>query len=134
VDRRLVITVVAATAVVGTVVPSFAAGTGTLPVSVQKNTDSGVSVGVYVNGQPGAGATVDRDGRVCVGMSYQIPQCVAIVEPSTRQSLPPVPVTVQHDSNGTTVGAGEVGVHVSPNGRVCPEVSTQTWQCVGGEG
>jgi hypothetical protein len=135
VNRRLVIIGVAAAAVAGAVVPSFAStGPGSLPVTVHTDTSNGVSVGTTILGQPGVAASVENDGRVCAGFSYEVPQCVAIVSPSTRQSLPGGGVVVRRDDTGTTVGAGEVGVHVSPNGRVCPLVSTQTWQCVGGEG
>ena len=55
------------------------------------------------------------------------------VAPSFASTAQPVPVVVQHDDNGTTVGVGDVGVNISPSGRVCPEVSTQSWQCIGGD-
>jgi hypothetical protein len=83
VSRRLLITSVAAAAIAGAVVPSFAA---TTPPS-----------------------------------------------PSSRQALPGNPVVIRHDDTGTTVGVGQVGVQVSPDGQVCPLVSTQSWQCVGGD-
>jgi len=131
VSRRLVIAGVAAAAIAGAVVPSFAStGPGQLPVGVHTDTSHGVAVGTTIVGQPGVGASVDNNGRVCAGFSYEVPQCVAIVSPNSRQKLPIPGVVVQRDENGTTVGAGEVGVHVSPNGRVCPLVSTQDWVCV----
>jgi hypothetical protein len=136
VSRRLVITGVAAAAIAGAVVPSFAStgtGTGTLPVTVQTDTRNGVAVGTTIFGQPGAAASVQNNGRVCAGFSYEVPQCVAIISPNSRQKLPGNPVVIQHDENGTVVGAGEVGVYISPSGRVCPLVSTQSWQCVGGD-
>ena len=46
---------------------------------------------------------------------------------TVAQSLP---VGVHQSSEGTTVFAGEVGVFVGNDGRVCPLVSTQDWQCV----
>jgi len=135
VNRRLVISGVAAAALAGAVVPSFASTGGPASVvTVQTDTSNGVAVGTTILGQPGAAASVENNGRVCAGFSYEVPQCVAIISPSTRQKLPIGGVVVQHDDSGTTLGAGDVGVHVSPNGRVCPLVSTQAWQCVGGEG
>jgi hypothetical protein len=149
VNRRLVIAGVAAAAVTGAVVPAFAqTGTTTLPVTVYTDTSDGVAVGFYVNGQPGAGAHVSPDGQACAGISYQLPVCVdagTVVDEvnrsvsvgglpvGARQSLPLPPVVVYQDENGTTVGVGDVGVRAGNNG-ICPLVSTQTWQCIGGEG
>jgi len=129
VNRRLVVLGVTAAAVVGVVAPSFAQS---FPIGVQTSTDNGVSVGFTVNGEPGGGAAV-RNGQACAGLGEDIPFCtppVTIVSPRTRQSLP---ITVRRDSNGTTVAVGVVGVYVSNGGRVCPLVSTQTWQCIGVE-
>jgi len=136
VNRRLLVTGVATAALAGAVVPSFATtgGAGQLPVGVQVDTSNGVAVGTTIVGQPGVGASVENNGRICAGFSYEVPQCVAIVSPNnSRQKLPLPGVVVQNDENGTTVGAGEVGVHVSPSGRICPQVSTQSWQCIGGD-
>jgi len=96
VSRRLVILGVAAAAVTGAVVPTFAATAPPSPVTVHTSTDNGVSL------------------------------------PPTRQSLPVPPVVLQHDDNGTVVGVGDVGVSVSNSGRICPEVSTQSWVCING--
>ena len=71
--RRTVLAVSVAAVLGGLALPSFA---GTLPVGVTYDTkNGGVSVGTTVNGQPGVGASV-RDGKACVGVSYQLPQCV----------------------------------------------------------
>jgi hypothetical protein len=71
--RRTVLALSAAAVLAGLALPSFA---GELPVGVTYDTkNGGVSVGTTVNGQPGAGASV-RDGKACVGISYQLPQCV----------------------------------------------------------
>ena len=78
--RRTFLTL-AGTAVLGALAaPSLAAVSS--PVTVTYSTKDGVAVGTTVNGQPGAGASV-RDGRACVGFSYQMPQCVD-VGPITR--------------------------------------------------
>jgi hypothetical protein len=53
---------------------------------------------------------------------------------STGVAAQKLPVTVVHNDQGTGVGAGEVGVWVGNDGRVCPGVSTQDWPCVGGNG
>ena len=83
-SRRLVIAGVAAAAIAGAVVPSFATtGPGQLPVGVHTDTSNGVSVGTTIVGQPGVGASVENNGRVCVGFSYEVPQCVAIVSPNS---------------------------------------------------
>jgi len=127
-NRRLVILGVSAAAVIGAVVPSFAKPT--LPVTVTVDTSNGVAVGAAVNGTPAAGASVGN-GKVCAGLGEQVPVCVAdpgIVQ--TRQQLPPSPVVVHRDDNGTVVAVGEVGVVISNNGEVCPRVSTQDWMCV----
>jgi hypothetical protein len=75
VSRRLVILAVGGVAVVGAVVPSFAATAPSAPVTVQTSTSDGVSVGVSVFGQPGAGASVSHGGTVCAGVSEQLPVC-----------------------------------------------------------
>ena len=132
VNRRLVIAGVAAAALAGAVVPSFAM---TSPVTVHTDTSNGVQVSVDVNGQPGVGAHVKRDGGVCVGISYQIPFCTAggiIGSTTPQQSIPLPPVVVRHDENGSAVGVGDVGVIVRQDGSICPVVSTQAWQCIGG--
>ena len=77
--RRTALTLSATAVLGGLAVPSFA---GTLPVGVTYSVKDGVSVGVTVNGQPGAGAS-SRDGRTCVGISEQVPQCVDL-GPVTR--------------------------------------------------
>ena len=129
-SRRLVILGVTAAAAVGVVAPSFAASS-TSPVTVTVSTSNGVSVGVGVERTPVAGASVSNGGQVCAGISEQVPVCTPTVgAPATRQQLPPSPVVVRHDSNGTVVAVGEVGVVISNNGEVCPRVSTQDWICV----
>lgn len=132
-SRRLVITGVAAAAVLGAVAPSFAQ----LPVTVQRDTHDGVFVGVDVNGEPGAGVRVSPNGSVCAGLGEDIPVCTppvgVAVGPSRSQNAPaqslPV-VTVRHDSNGTAVGVGDVGVIIDNQGTICPVVSTQDWRCI----
>jgi len=52
------------------------------PVGVTYDVKDGISVGTTIGGQPGAGANV-RNGRACVGFSYQVPQCVDL-GPVTR--------------------------------------------------
>ena len=128
-SRRLVVLGVSAAAVVGVVVPSFAA---TLPVGVHvTRTSNGTSVGVSVQGVNVAGASASDNGQVCAGISQQVPVCTPAVEAKPmRQQLPPSPVVVRRDSNGTVVAVGEVGVVISNNGEVCPRVSTQDWMCV----
>ena len=74
-NRRLVITAVAAVAVAGTVVPSFAQSAPSVPVTVTTNTTNGVFVGVSVGSQPVGGAGVSQDGTACVGFSEQVPVC-----------------------------------------------------------
>lgn len=130
-SRRLVILGVAAIAGAGAVVPTFAATAPPSPVTVHVGTTNGVSVGVDAFGQPGAGASVSNTGTACVGVSEQLPVCTPTVTAAqTRQSLPPVPVVVRHDDNGTLIAVGEVGLSISSSGEVCPEVSTQDWVCV----
>jgi hypothetical protein len=75
VSRRLVLAGVVTAAIGGAVVPSFAASAPTPPVTVTTDTHDGVSVGVFVGNQPGAGASVSPDGRACVGISLQLPVC-----------------------------------------------------------
>ena len=137
-SRRLVISGIAAAAIAGAVVPSFAS-TGS-PVTVHRDS-SGTTVGVSDNGTPVAGVTVYNNGAVCGGIGEQVPVCTPAVgdaigpigSASTQQSLPVPPVTLRHDDNGTAVGVGDVGVVISPSGRICPVVSTQAWQCIGGD-
>lgn len=100
------------------------------PVTV--DTSNGVGVGIQLGNQPVAGAHVGKDGTVCVGISLELPVCAGLGNAQTRQKLPVPPVTLRHDDNGTAAGVGDVGVVISPSGRICPVVSTQTWQCVGG--
>lgn len=109
---------------------------GSLPVTVTHDTSNGVSAGVDFGSQPGVHASVTPDGTACVSFSEELPACVGGIGPSgqTRQSLPLPPVVVYQDDNGTTVGVGDVGVRAGNDGRICPLVSTQTWQCVGGDG
>lgn len=127
-NRRLLIAGVAAAAVVGTVVPSFAA----FPITVQESTDNGVSVGVLDDGNTVVGATVSPDGRVCAGISRQVPQCagggLGVTGPSVRQKLP---VSVTQSDSGTLVQAGQAGVFVGNDGHVCTGYSTQDWPCIG---
>jgi len=129
VSRRLVISAVAAAAVAGAVVPSFA--TTASPVTV--DTSNGVRVGVHDGNAPVAGASVTPDGQACAGLGEQVPVCgppvLDGVQVGTRQSLP---VTVRHDDNGTAVGVGDVGVIIDKDGSICPVVSTQKWLCVRG--
>lgn len=75
-SRRLVISGVAAAAVLGAVVPSFAQSA---PVTVQHDTHDRVFVGVEVNGQPGAGASVTPDLQACAGIGEQLPVCTPAV-------------------------------------------------------
>jgi hypothetical protein len=127
-SRRRVVLGVSAAAVVGFVAPSFAKPS--VPVTVTVDQSNGAAVGTYVNGTPAAGASVGN-GKACAGFGEQVPVCVAdpgIVR--TRQQLPPSPLVVRQDSNGTVVAVGEVGVVISNNGEVCPRVSTQDWICV----
>lgn len=74
-SRRLVLAGVVSVAIGGAVVPSFAQSAPSLPVTVTTDTHDGVSVGVAVGNQPGAGASVSPDGRACVGISLQLPVC-----------------------------------------------------------
>jgi hypothetical protein len=132
VSRRLVISGIAAAAIAGAVVPSFAS-TGS-PVTVTRDSD-GTTVAVHDGNTPVAGATVYNDGRVCGGIGLQVPVCTPAVgdvigpigSANTAQSLP---VTVRHDDNGTAVGVGDVGVVVYPDGTVCPVVSTDNIRCI----
>lgn len=131
--RRLVIAGVAAAAIAGAVVPSFATtGPGQLPVGVQTDTSNGVAVYTNIGNQPGLSASVDKNGRICGGFSYEVPQCVQLVSPNSRQALPLPKVVVRQDDNGTVIGAGDVGLYFPKSGGVCPLVSTQDWQCIGG--
>lgn len=139
-SRRFIITGIAAAAIAGAAVPSFAQS---LPVTVTHDTHDGVTVGVSFNGSPGAGVRVAPDGSVCAGLGEDIPVCTPAVGDAigpigtarTAQSSPLPPVTLRHDDNGTAVGVGDVGVVVEQDGTICPVVSTQDWKCVpGGNG
>jgi hypothetical protein len=133
VSRRLVITGIAAAAVAGAVAPSLAASAPSLPVGVHVDTSNGVAVYTDVGNQPLLSASVDKNnGQICGGFSYEVPQCVAIVSPNSRQKLPLPPVVVQQDDNGTVVAVGDAGLYFPKSGGVCPEFSTQSWQCIGG--
>ena len=106
-----------------------------LPVTVSHDTSNGVAVGVAVGSQPVVGASITPDGRACVGVSEELPVCTPggiIGGGSTGAAVQPVPVVVHHDDNGTVVGVRDVGVVISNSGRICPVVSTQDWQCIGG--
>jgi len=101
------------------------------PATVYLNTDNGgVSVGTALGDQPLVGAGVGN-GKACVGFSYEIPQCVPLNQTgkagAPRQSLP---VVLYHDDTRTIVGVEDIGVVIYSSGRICPVVSTQTWQCV----
>lgn len=82
-SRRLVITGIAAAAMAGAAVPSFAS-TGS-PVTVHRDS-SGTTVGVTDNGVPVAGVTVYNSGAVCGGIGLQVPVCTPAVGDSI--SLP----------------------------------------------
>ncbi|MDQ1694658.1 MAG: hypothetical protein QOJ03_11 [Frankiaceae bacterium] len=105
-----------------------------LPVTVHSDTSNGVSVGVDVFGQPGAGAGVSPDGKVCAGVSEQLPVCVGGggIRAASAQQPPLPPVVVRHDDNGSAVGVGDVGVVIRSDGSICPVVSTQDWMCLPG--
>jgi hypothetical protein len=136
VSRRLVISCLVAVAVAaaGAVVPSFATtGPGSLPVGVHTDTRNGVAVYTNLGNQPLLSASVDKNtGEICGGFSDEVPQCVAIVSPNSRQKLPLPPVVVQQDDNGTVVAVGDAGLYFPKSGGICPLVSTQDWQCIGG--
>jgi opacity protein-like surface antigen len=49
------------------------------PVVTIKNDENGTGVGTGLPGQPLFGAYWNKTtGRVCVGFSYQVPQCVTL--------------------------------------------------------
>ena len=132
-SRRLVITGFAVAAVAGAVVPSFAStGPGQLPVGVHTDTSNGVAVYTNIGNQPGLSASVETNGRICGGFSYEVPQCVAIVSPNSRQKLPVPPVVFRQDDNGTVIAVGDAGLYFPKSGGICPQFSTQSWQCIGG--
>ena len=133
-NRRLLISGVAAAAIAGAVIPSFAStGTSQLPVGVHTDTSNGVAVYTNIGNQPGLSASVNTTtGEICGGFSYEVPQCVAIVRPNSRQKLPLPPVVVRQDENGTVIAVGDAGLYFPKSGGVCPEFSTQSWQCIGG--
>lgn len=133
-NRRLAITGIAAAAIAGAVVPSFAsAGPASLPVGVHTDTSNGVAFYTNIGNQPLLWGSVDKNtGRICGGFSYETPQCVAIISPNSRQKLPLPPVVVQQDDNGTVIAVGDAGLYFPKSGGICPEFSTQSWQCIGG--
>lgn len=133
-NRRLLITGVAAAAIAGAIVPSFAAtGGAQLPVGVHTDTSNGVAVYTNIGNQPLLYASVDKNnGQICGGFSYEVPQCVDIVSPNSSRRLPLPAVVVQQDDNGTVVAVGDAGLYFPKSGGVCPEFSTQDWQCIGG--
>ena len=134
-SRRLIVCGVAAAAVLGAVIPSFASPRS--PVTVTR-TSSGTTVAVTDNGAPVAGATVYNNGQVCGGIGEQVPVCTPAVGDAigpigaagTAQSSAVPPVTVRHDDNGTAVGVGDVGVIVYPDGSICPVISTDNVRCI----
>ena len=127
-NRRLAITGIAAAAIAGAVVPSFAAtGGAQLPVGVHVDTSNGVAVYTNIGNQPGLFASVDKNnGQICGGFSYEVPQCIDIVSPNSRQKLPLPPVVFRQDDNGTVIAVGDVGLYFPKSGGICPEVSTQS--------
>ena len=133
-NRRLLITGVAAAAIAGAVIPSFAAtGGAQLPVGVHTDTRNGVAVYTNIGNQPLLSASVDKNtGEICGGFSYEVPQCVAIVSPNSRQKPPLPAVVVRQDDNGTVIAVGDAGLYFPKSGGICPEFSTQSWQCIGG--
>jgi ABC-type sugar transport system substrate-binding protein len=72
--RRTVLAASVTAVLGGLALPSFAAA---LPVGVTYSTKGGVFVGTTVNGQPAVGAS-SESGRTCVGVSYQMAQCVDV--------------------------------------------------------
>jgi hypothetical protein len=120
--------------IIGPIGSARSAQTG--PVTIRRD-QYGTTIGVTSGGAPVAGVTIYNDGRVCGGIGEQVPVCTPGIDAraahATRQSSPLPPVTVRHDDNGTVVGVGDVGVVISPSGRICPVVSTQAWQCIGGD-
>ena len=132
-SRRLVISGLAAAAIAGAVLPSFATTGPSTPVGVRVDTSNGVAVYTNIGNQPLLSASVDKNnGQICGGFSYEVPQCVAIVSPNSRQKLPLPPVVVQQDDNGTVIAVGDAGLYFPKSGGICPEFSTQSWQCIGG--
>ena len=71
--RRTVLALSATAVLAGLALPSYAAVKD--PVGVTYGVKDGVYVGTTVNGQPGASAATNGS-RTCVGLSYQVPQCV----------------------------------------------------------
>ena len=132
-SRRLVISGVAAAAIAAAVVPSFATTGPGSPVGVHTDTSNGVAFYTNIGNQPLLWGSVDKNtGRICGGFSYEMPQCVAIVSPNARQKLPLPPVVVQQDDNGTVIAVGDAGLYFPKSGGICPQFSTQSWQCIGG--
>ena len=74
--RRTLLALSVTAVVAGIAAPSLAATTE-LPVGVTYSTKDGVFVGTTVFDQPGAGVAV-YNGKACVGVSYQMPQCVEL--------------------------------------------------------
>jgi hypothetical protein len=101
------------------------------PASVYVDTTNGVAVGTALGSQPLVGVWV-ANGKVCVGFSEEIPFCVG-VPPITGPAAAPrqqLPVVLYHDDTRTVVGVDDIGVVIYSNGRICPVVSTQDWQCI----
>src|SRR5438270_745222 len=95
------------------------------------------AAGVVLSGHGGEVllASVDGNtGRHCGGFGYEVPQCIANVAPNSRQRLPLPPVGVRQDENGTVVAVGDAGLYFPKSGGIGPEFSTQSWQCIGGDG
>lgn len=67
---------IAAAAIAGAAVPSFAS-TGS-PVTVTRDS-SGTTIGVNDKGAPVAGVTVYNSGAVCGGVGEQVPVCTPAV-------------------------------------------------------
>ena len=91
----------------------------------------GVGVGTELGSQPLVGVQAGN-GEVCVGFSLEVPFCVPLGHAPTNKAAAPrqsLPVVIYHDSNVTVVGVRDIGVAVYSDGRICPLVSTQTWQC-----
>jgi len=89
------------------------------------HTSNGVGVATGLGAQPLVSASV-ANGWACVGFSEEIPYCYPLNQDRASQALP---IVVYHDSTRTVVGFNDIGVVVYSNGRICPVVSTQTWQC-----
>jgi hypothetical protein len=134
--RRAVTAVVAAGAATMAVssmhVGAHAAGQPTL-VGVSVTNENGVvRVGTGVPGQPLLGASIDTNtGRVCIGFSYQVPQCVTLGI-GVASSAAPTPVYADADASDGRVG---VGVLLGPGSPVAGiSYDTTTGQACAGIG